>query len=425
MRRVIALALTTGAVAAIACASAGAPPGGPEDHAPPQIVKITPDSGQTNVHPKEVEIRFDEVVTDRGSGPTAIDQLFLISPRTSAPRVSWHRSRVTVRPARGFLPNTAYRITVLPGVADMRGNARHEPASILFSTGPTFPPYSILGVVFDWAGQAIAKGAYVEALSHPDTSIAYVATTDSAGNFEVGPLPAGTYTLRALIDQNANRAVDRNEKWDTTTVTVSDARRVVELDAIERDTVPPAITSVDVLDSLTVRITFDKPLDPALPLQPALLEIQRADSTPIEITRVEWASTYEKRTQAADSARRAQAADSARRARPDTARRADTARARPPARPAPQPTTPPGARPPPPPPKPKAPPPEKAIVAAISPQTPLHPGETLRLRANGLRNLVGKAAPLGPRSFSVPKPAPPDSTHKPPADSARRPPKPR
>jgi hypothetical protein len=420
----IALAFTAGAIGGIACASAGAPPGGPEDHAPPQIVKITPDSGETNVHPKEVEIRFDEVVTDRGSGATAIDQLFLISPRTSAPRVSWHRSRVTVKPARGFLPNTAYRITVLPGVADMRGNSRHDPATVLFSTGPDFPPFSILGVVFDWAGQTVAKGAYVEALAHPDTNIAYVATTDSAGDFEVGPLPAGTYTVRALIDQNANRARDRNEKWDSSTVTVSDARRVVELDAIERDTVPAAISGVDVLDSLTLRVSFDKPLDPALPLQPALIQLERADSTPVEITRVEWASAYDKRMQAADSARRAQEADSARRARPDTARRADTARARPAARPTPPPAAPSGVRPPPPPRKPKAPPPDKAIVVSISPAAPMRPGETLRLRASGLRNLVGKSAPLGPRAINVPKPAPRDTASKPPPDSARRPPRP-
>jgi Big-like domain-containing protein len=432
VRRVIGLALAAGAVGGIACASAGTPPGGPEDKLPPKVLTITPESGQTNVHPKEVEIRFDEVVSDRGSGPSAIDQLFLISPRTSATRVAWHRSRVTVKPARGFLPNTAYRITVLPGVADLRGNIRKDQATALFSTGSDFPPYSILGVVFDWSTQAVARGAYVEAIAHPDTNIAYVAATDTAGDFEVGPLPAGTYTLRGLIDQNGNRVPDRNEKWDTTTVTVSDARRVVELDAIERDTVPPAIANIDAPDSLTLRVTFDKPLDPAIVLQPALFRVQRADSTPLEIGRVEWASAYEHRVQAADSAKRAQAADSARRAQEDSARRArgadtarrgDTARARP----APRPSAPPapsGVRPPPPPRKPKAPPPEKAVVLSLSPQTPMHPGETLRIRANGLRNLVGKSAPLGPRAFNVPKPAPHDSTNKPPAapPPARRPP---
>jgi hypothetical protein len=54
----------------------------------------------------------------------------------------------------------------------------------------------------------------------------------------------------------------------------------------------------------------------------------------------------------------------------------------------------------------------------------MRPGETLRLRASGLRNLVGKSAPLGPRAINVPKPAPRDTASKPPPDSARRPPRP-
>ena len=423
MRRLIALALTAGAVAGIACASAGAPPGGPEDHAPPQILSVTPESGQTNVRPKEVEFRFDEVVSDRGTGASAIDQLFLVSPRTGAPNVSWHRRRITVKPGKGFLPNTAYRITVLPGLADLRGNVRKEGATVLFSTGAGFPPFSILGVVFDWASQQVVKGAYIEAVSHPDTNIVYVAATDTAGDFEVGPLPAGEYTVRALIDQNSNRALDRNEKWDSATVTVSDTRRVVELDAIERDTVPPAISNIEVVDSVRLRVTFDKPLDPGLPLQPALIQLQRADSTPLEVTSVQSNSAYEEaiRARAADSAKRAQAADSA--------KRADSLRARQPAAPtAARPTAPAappsGVRAPPPPRKPKTPPPDRAVVITVAPRTPMRRGQAYSIKLTGFRNLVGRSSPLGPRSFTVPapKPAPSDTARKPPVDTARKPP---
>lgn len=433
MRRLIALALTAGGVAGIACASAGAPPGGPEDHAPPQILSVTPESGRTNIRPKEVEFRFDEVVSDRGTGATAIDQLFLVSPRTGAPNVSWHRRRITVKPRKGFLPNTAYRITVLPGLADLRGNVRKEGATVLFSTGAGFPPFSILGVVFDWASQQVVKGAYVEAVSHPDTNIVYVAATDTAGDFDVGPLPAGEYTVRALIDQNSNRTLDRNEKWDSTTVTVSDTRRVVELDAIERDTVPPAISNIEVMDSVSLRVTFDKPIDPGLPLQPALIQLQRADSTPLEVTRVQSNSAYEEaiRARAADSAKRAEAADSAKRAQAaDSARRADSLSGRQPAAPpAARPTVPAappsGVRAPPPPRKPKAPPPDRAIVITVAPRTPMRPGQAFSIKLTGFRNLVGRSSPLGPRSFTVPapKPAPSDTARRPPADSARKPPR--
>lgn len=412
MRRLIALVLVAG------CASAGAPPGGPEDHAPPAIVAITPDSGQTNANPKQVEFRFDEVVSDRPSGATALDQLFLVSPRhgNEAPNVSWHRSRITIKPRHGFLPNTAYRVTMLPGISDLRGNVRKEGASVLFSTGATFPALSILGRVFDWAAQRPANGAYVEAISTADTNIVYLAATDTSGQFDVGPLAAGTYLVRALIDQNANRTLDRNEKWDTTTKTVTDTRPVVELDAIERDSTPAAFADVTVEDSVTVRAAFDKPLDPALPLQPALMRLQRADSSELTVTRVQWASAYERAKQAADSARRAQAADSARRA--DTTRALQPPVARPPSPAAP---TPPTQRGPPPPPKPRAPPPERAIVISVSPSTPLVVGTTYRITARGLRNLVGASSEVR-RTFSPPKPVPPDSTKKAPPDSTRRPP---
>jgi hypothetical protein len=402
VRRLIALVLVG------SCASAGAPPGGPEDHAPPEIVKVTPDSGATNVHPKDVEFRFDEVVSDRPAGATALDQLFLISPRTAggSANVSWHRSRITVRPARGFRPNTAYRITMLPGIADLRGNVRHSGASILFSTGASFPQFSIPGRVFDWAAQKVANGVYIEAISRADTSVVFLAATDSTGQFDVGPLDAGTYTVRALIDQNANRTLDRNEKWDTTTVTVSDVRPMIELDVIERDSSAAVFQNIVVDDSVTIHVTFDKPLDPAIPLQPALVRLQRADSAQLNVTKVEWGTAF-------DQARQAQLADSA--------RRADTTRARQPAAPPPPVPTPGGPRAAPPPPKPKLPPPDRTIVVTLAPTTPALSGGTYRITAQGLRNLVGNSTTIT-RTFSVPKPAPKDTTHKTAADSVRRPP---
>jgi len=271
-----------------ACASAGPPPGGPEDHEPPQIVSTTPDSGQLNVKVKEVQFRFDEVVSDRPSGAAGLDRMFLISPRNGDPRVSWHRSRITVRPQRGFRDSTAYRITMLPGIADLRGNVRKEGATLVFSTGSVFPTLGIVGTVFDWSGQNVAKGAYVEAIAKRDTSIVYLSASDTSGQFDLGPLPPGDYLVRALIDQNSNRLFDRNEKWDSASVTVAATRPSVEMDLIERDSVPPAFADVVVDDSVTLTITFDKAIDPATPLQPALVAVRRADSSAITVTEVRW-----------------------------------------------------------------------------------------------------------------------------------------
>jgi hypothetical protein len=117
--------------------------------------------------------------------------------------------------------------------------------------------------------------------------------------------------VRGLIDQNANRILDRNEKWDTVSVPVQTRSPIVELDAIERDTTPAFFENVIAVDSVTLRLTFDKPLDPGIQLQPAIFRVQRADSSELEIVRVQWQSAY-------DQARQAQVADSLKRA--DTAR---------------------------------------------------------------------------------------------------------
>jgi hypothetical protein len=398
------LILPLAAAAVAACASAGPPPGGPEDHSPPQIISLRPDSGQLNAKVKEVQFQFDEVVSDRPTGAASLDRMFLISPRNGEPRVSWHRSRISVRPERGFRDSTAYRITMLPGIADLRGNVRKDGATLVFSTGPTFPTLGIVGTVFDWAGQAIAKGAYVEAVAKRDTTVVYLTASDSSGQFDLGPLPAGDYTVRALIDQNSNRVFDRNEKWDSASVSVAATRPSVELDLIERDSVPPAFANVTVDDSVTITIAFDKPLDPTIPLQPALVALKRADSSDVTVTRVEWAMAHARARAAADSARRA-----------DSLRAAGN----PPPAAAPPPT-PAGVRAPPPPRKPKSPAPERAIVATVSPSTPMLPGQTIRVTTRALRNLLGKSSELT-RTVTVPRPAPRDTSQKARPDSAKAP----
>ena len=148
MRRGL-IALLAAIAGGLACAGASPPPGGPEDHAPPRLIHVTPDSNAVNVTAANVTFQFDETINDRGSGAQELARRFLISPADGSVRVSWHRSRIDVRPHDGFRPNTAYSVSLLPGLADLRGNTLKSGATIVFSTGPTIPTGAIPGTVFD------------------------------------------------------------------------------------------------------------------------------------------------------------------------------------------------------------------------------------------------------------------------------------
>jgi len=196
-----------------ACASAGPPPGGAEDHAPPHLVRVSPDTNAVNVGAKVATFYFDETINDRGTDAQDVTNMFLVSPSDGTPKVSYHRTRIDVRPRHGFRPNTAYTITLLPGLSDLRSNAMKTGVSVVFSTGPTIPTLRIAGTAFDWVAGTPVPKALIEATS-PD-SVVYLAQSDSLGKFTVGPLNPGSYLVRMTVDQNQNHRADRSESFDT------------------------------------------------------------------------------------------------------------------------------------------------------------------------------------------------------------------
>jgi hypothetical protein len=379
------LALVSFILVVTACASMAAPPGGPEDRAPAQIVLIAPESGSVSFNRRVAEFRFDEVISDRGTGAAALDQLVLISPREGLPRVSYRREAIGVRPRSGWRPNTTYTVMLLPGVADLRGNTTKESRTTVFSTGPAMAPAAIRGRVFDWMTERVAARAWVEAISRPD-SVVYITVADSSGLFTVGPLPAGTYTVKAYVDQNNNRNLDRSEAWDSvdTRTTAPGVETTLELLAALRDTIPPRISAVSPTDSITLSIDFDRPLDVRQPITPTMFAVLRSDSTPVPVREAVGRRDFDRR-------------EDARRAREDSVR-ADTAGAQRPrvappraGRPAPEA-----------PPRPSRPPPETQVILRLG--APLLPGTTYRVSANGIRNLVGRPGSTS-RVVQIPRPA--------------------
>lgn len=353
------------------------PPGGPPDTVAPQLIAITPDSGSVGVKPKEVLFRFDEVVAERPPSVTTLADLFLISPRDGVPDVSWHRDAIAVKPTHGWRANTPYTVIMMRGLADIRGNVRNTGVTTFFSTGPTIPRTRISGQVFDWVTGTPAAGALVESFVQPDSIHPYVALVDTSGAFVLEHLPPARYAVRAYLDRNKNMGIDPSEPWDSASVNLSDSSRI-ELLLFVHDTVPPRLALIAASDSQTLRVTFDKPFDPAQTLTAANFAVIGPDSVPNPIA----SANPEPRDTIGKTAPPVRAPSAPRAA---VAPRVDTAAA--PKRVMSRPT---------------------AISAAIIKlQRPLKPKIVYRVRAIGIRGLLGRIGD-SERPFTAPAPpAPP------------------
>jgi hypothetical protein len=372
--------LTAALLLALGCASPGMPPGGPPDVAAPQILAIVPDTGTLGIAPKEVIFRFDEVVSERPAGATTLDDLFLISPRDGTPEASWHRQAIGVRPRRGWRPNTPYTVIMLRGISDLRGNVRNTGASTFFSTGKTVPRTRLTGHVFDWVAGIPSVGAMVESFVKPDSLHPYVAVADSSGGFVIEHMPPGSYTVRAYLDRNRNLGIDPSEPWDSVAVNVTDSANTTILMFVH-DTVPPRIRDLLLLDSASLRVFFDKPVDPAQTLSAANFAVIGPDSAPVPILSA-GAALKDTATRPVNPPIAAPPSP----ARPAAVRPAptrDTTTAVKPVMPRPSPIT--------------------EIV--INLRRPLAPRTTYRVRAIGIRGLLGHTGD-SERPIAIPAPQP-------------------
>ena len=378
-----------------ACASVESPPGGPPDSTAPVLLDITPDTGAIGVRPDEVVFRFNEVVGERPARGASLRALFVISPMNGDVETDWKRSAIGVRPGRGWRDSTTYTVTMLPGLRDLRGNVLYDGTTLVFSTGGPIAQSRVRGLVFDWVAGRISTNGWIEAVSRPD-SVVYVASTDSAGAFDLGNIPPGSYTIRAIIDANSNRALDPRELWDTTSLSLADTA-TVELLTYVHDSTPPRIAGIVAQDTFTVRVSLDRPLHPDLPIDSSRFVLRASDSSIVPILQVRPTAVWERE-------------QAARGARPDTVPPPVPGRGRI------------GA-------------PTQPIVPAVAPSrpspiadiiiilgTPLRPGGEYRLTIRDARGLDGPAETSG-RVFNVraTRPAAPPPSPPPPV-SGRTPP---
>jgi hypothetical protein len=415
--RRVSLSLLAG-VFAVGCARSLPPPGGDRDETPPEVIATTPQEHEviTELN-RPVVFRFDERISERGA-----TESILVSPLTGEPRVKRGRSEIRVEMPGGWKPDQVYTIVLLPGLRDLFGNERREPASLVFSTGPPVPSTAIAGIVLDRLTGRPANQVVVQASKRAD-SVVYTTVGDSAAFFALTNLPAGIYDVTAFVDQNRNRRRDPSEAFGRGPVIPLNTDRdtmALVLQVVPADTTPPRLARAEGRDTMEVRVIFDDYLDPDTPLESIQISLfALPDTTPVagapELMRVD---TFEARVRAREDSLRARE-DSL---RADTVA-ADTAR--------PQPVpSPPGRQG-----APRrqdrdttaGPLPERELV--LIPAIPLARESKYLLRVEGATNVTGLSGGGGTAEFEIPAraatsaPARPDTTQLPEADRRRpRPP---
>lgn len=248
-----------------ACARQGMPPGGPEDRRPPVVVATVPDTFAVLTEPFRGPVRFifDERISER-TAAGSIQDAVVVSPRTGEVRVSHGRQAVSVDIDGGFRPGLVYRVTLLPVLRDLFNNQLLDPFEVVFSTGGDFTPSAVAGTVWDRVTAESVEALEVLAFPPDDAEgPVHVARTDTGGVYVFRYLPPGAYRLVAYQDRNRNRIVDPMELQGEGTFHVSGADTVfVDVAVLQPDTTPARLLRAQVLDSITVLLEFDDPLDP-------------------------------------------------------------------------------------------------------------------------------------------------------------------
>ena len=128
----------------ISCAAIKAPPGGPKDQTPPELIETIPASGAVNFNGGKVELIFSEYL-DKNSIYKAISVL----PKfQNDPEIIFKGEKILIDFPRELLKNETYVISVNRKLRDEHGVSLAEGTQVAFSTGSKINKGSISGKVY-------------------------------------------------------------------------------------------------------------------------------------------------------------------------------------------------------------------------------------------------------------------------------------
>lgn len=191
-----------------ACANIVPPSGGKKDTTPPKMVELYPADSQLNKKVSRIDMRFDEFVT-----VSDIGKEIKISPLIPFPLSAVVTGKkLTVKIPDSLLKeNTTYRINFGSAIKDLNEGNVFKDFNYIFSTGDYFDSLKIYGKVYDAAtGQPASDiNVILYDTSSGDSAVVrqkplYITRSRANGAFTIPGLPANTYRIYALKDDDEN-----------------------------------------------------------------------------------------------------------------------------------------------------------------------------------------------------------------------------
>jgi len=253
----------------VGCARQMAPPGGPADTTPPQVVKTIPTHDSVRVGLAEpIQIYFSETMDHR-----SVEDAIFISPQSAVlPKFRWRGDRIEIELNEGLRPNRTYVVTIGQASADEWRNRMTASYTFRFATGEVVNQGELFGrVVWSkrYAGQAFVWLYDLHAIPEPvlvTDQAHYVTQPDADGHFHFSGLGPGDYRVFAFFDGDQNKTftpgIDALAVAPQDVMLEDDVRsfRLGDMKGVVRDTSGPVLSAVRTLDQNHVLVRFDEPV---------------------------------------------------------------------------------------------------------------------------------------------------------------------
>lgn len=198
----------------IACANpGGGPDGGPYDETPPVIVETVPALGATDVRPRKISIRFNELIKVEN----AQDKIVISPPQREAPEIKVYGRHINVEFADSLLPSTTYTVDFSDAIVDNNEGNPLGNFTYYFSTGDRVDTMEVAGYVLSADDlepiKGINVGLHANLSDTAFTSLPFqrVGRTDENGKFTIKGISPGVYFIYALNDMDGDFKYTRGE----------------------------------------------------------------------------------------------------------------------------------------------------------------------------------------------------------------------